>query len=64
MSLPPGTQVLLTRQPDGSWAAKLSPDGTAVEMTGGAEAGPRSVMVGLARLWFLQTGAGRQSSES
>src|SRR5438876_10190618 len=26
-SLPPGTQVSLTRQPDGSWAGTLSADG-------------------------------------
>src|SRR6516225_2194551 len=34
--LPAGTQVSLTRQPDGSWAGTLSADGTAVEMAGTA----------------------------
>jgi hypothetical protein len=58
-SLPPGTQVSLTRQPDGSWAGTLSADGTVVEMTGGAEAGPQSVLVALARLWVSESGAGR-----
>jgi hypothetical protein len=63
-SLPPGTQVSLTRQPDGSWAGLLSADGTVVEMTGGADAGPQSVLVGLARLWIAEAAAGRRSSES
>jgi hypothetical protein len=62
-SLPSGTQVSLTRQPDGSWAGTLSADGTAVEMTGGAEAGPQSVLVALARLWLSESRAGRQSSK-
>lgn len=63
MSLPPGTQVSLTRLPDGTWAGTLGAEGTTVEMTGNAGAGPHSVLVGLARLWVLQSGAGRQSSE-
>lgn len=63
MRLPPGTQISLTRLPDGSWAGTLGADGTTVEMTGNAGTGPQSVMVGLARLWLLQSGAGRQSSE-
>jgi hypothetical protein len=50
-SLPPGTQVCLTRQPDGSWAGTLSAVGTAVEMAGAAGAGPQSVIISLARLW-------------
>src|SRR5438552_12748977 len=57
-SLPPGTQVSLTRQPDGTWAGKLSGGGTTVELVGVAGAGPQSVIVALARLWAVQTGAG------
>jgi hypothetical protein len=56
-SLPPGTQVTLTRQPDGSWAGTLSADGTAVRMAGAAEAGPQSVIVALARLWMSESRA-------
>src|SRR5207237_4832743 len=44
-SLPPGTQVSLARQPDGSWAGTLSADGKAVEMTGTATAGRQSLLV-------------------
>src|SRR5262245_368663 len=58
--LPPGTQVSLTRQPDGSWAGTLSAEGTAVEMAGVAGAGPQSVLVALARLWVWESGAGRE----
>jgi hypothetical protein len=57
-SLPPGTQVSLTRQSDGSWAGTLSADGTAVRMAGTSGAGPQSVIVALARLWVLETEAG------
>jgi hypothetical protein len=49
--LPPGTQVSLTRQPDGSWAGTLSADGMTVEAAGPVDAGPQSVIVALARLW-------------
>ncbi len=61
-SLPPGTQISLTRLPDGTWAGTLGVEGTMVEMTGSAGAGPQSVLVGLARLWLLQSKAGRKSS--
>jgi hypothetical protein len=57
-SLPPGTQVTLTRQSDGSWAGTLSADGTAVRVAGAAEAGPQSVIVALARLWMSESRAG------
>jgi hypothetical protein len=59
-SLPPGTQVSLTRQPDGSWAGTLSADGTTAEVTGVAGAGPQSVIVALARLWISESGADRK----
>jgi hypothetical protein len=57
-SLPPGTQVSLTRQSDGSWAGTLSAAGTAVQVAGAAGAGPQSVIVALARLWVSESGAG------
>jgi hypothetical protein len=53
-SLPPGTQVSLTRQADGSWSGTLSADGKTVQTTGVAEAGPQSVIVALARLWLAE----------
>jgi ABC-type uncharacterized transport system fused permease/ATPase subunit len=62
-SLPPGTQMSLTRQPDGSWTGTLSADGTTVEMTGDSGAGPQSVLIALARLWLVQSGAGREESK-
>ena len=61
--LPPGTQVSLTSQPDGSWSGKLSADGKTVEVSGAAGAGPQSVIVALARLWVSESGAGREQSE-
>jgi hypothetical protein len=56
-SLPAGTQVSLTRQPDGSWTGTLSADGTTVEVTGVAGAGPQSIIVALSRRWASQSGA-------
>jgi hypothetical protein len=61
--LPPGTQVSLTRRTDGSWAGTLAADGTVVETDGAAGAGPQSVVVALARLWVVESGAARASSE-
>jgi hypothetical protein len=49
--LPPGTQVSLTRRPDGAWAGTLTAGGTTVENTGPPEAGAQAVLVALARLW-------------
>jgi len=57
-SLPPGTLVSLTRQPDGSWAGSLSADGKAVQTAGVAGAGPQSVIIALARLWVIESGTG------
>ena len=59
-SLPAGTQISLTRQPDGSWAGTLSADGTKVEVAPVAGTGPQSVIVMLARLWALESGACRE----
>ena len=60
--LPPGAQLSLTRRPDGSWAGTLAAAGTTVETEGTAGAGPLSVIIALARLWVLESGAGRQES--
>src|SRR5262245_35210431 len=56
--LPPGTQVSLTRQADGSWAGTLSAGGTVVEAAGMAGARPASVIVALARIWISQSATG------
>ena len=60
-SLPPGTQVSLTRQPDGSWVGMLTAAGTKVEAAGAAGAGPQSILVALARLWISESGTGRSA---
>src|SRR5688572_7042559 len=54
-SLPPGTKVTLTRQPDGSWAGTLCANGMTVAVAGVAGAGPESVIVAMARLWLSKT---------
>src|SRR5205823_5263120 len=59
--LPPGTQVSLTLQQDGSWIGSLSADGTTVEETGLPGAGPQSVIVALARRWLTQSGVEQKS---
>src|SRR6202158_5555362 len=61
--LPPGTQMSLTRRPDGSWAGTLAAAGTAVEAEGTAGSGPQSIIVALARLWVLESGAGQKQDE-
>jgi hypothetical protein len=54
--LPPGTQVTLTRRPDGTWAGRLAAGGAEVEATGD---GPTGLVVALTRLWLgRQAGAG------
>ena len=57
-SLPTGTQISLSRQPDGSWSGTLAGGGVTVETTAMAGAGPNSLVVALARLWLAQAGAG------
>jgi hypothetical protein len=57
-SLPAGTQVTLTRQPDGSWAGTLSGGGKVVEMAGAVGTGPQAIVVALARLWVSESGTG------
>ena len=58
--LPPGTQVSMSRQRDGSWAGTLSADGRTVKAAGTAEAGPQSVIITLARLWAAESPAWRK----
>jgi hypothetical protein len=50
--IPPGTQVSLTLQPDGSWSGTLTAGGSTVEFAGAADAGPQAVVVALARIWL------------
>jgi hypothetical protein len=59
-SLPPGTQVAMTRRPDGSWAGTLAAGGTAVEAVGD---GPQGLVVALARLWLSTHSAARRLEE-
>jgi hypothetical protein len=47
-ALPPGTQITMTRRPDGVWTGTLSADGRTVEVTG---EGPHGVTLALARRW-------------
>ena len=60
-SLPTGTQVTLTRRPDGCWAGTLSAGGPSVEAAGAAGAGPLAVVTILARLWLPARAAAPQS---
>jgi hypothetical protein len=62
--LPPGTQVTLTRQPDGSWSGTLSAAGTTVQAAGVADAGPQSVIVWMSRLWLTESGTSPQQTKS
>ena len=48
LSLPPGTQLAMTKHPDGKWKGTLTADGTSVEAVGD---GPNGLAVALARLW-------------
>jgi hypothetical protein len=46
--LPAGTQISMTRRPDGSWTGSLAAEGVAVQATGD---GPQGIAVTLARNW-------------
>jgi len=48
-SLPPGTQITLTRGPDGAWSGTLTAEGATLKTSAG---GPQGVTVALARLWL------------
>ena len=51
--LPTGTEVSMTRRPDGSWSGTLTAGGTTIEAIGD---GPQGVVVTLARQWVATTG--------
>src|SRR5215210_2327144 len=51
--LPTGTQVTLSRKPDGTWVGTLTAEGTKVDGTG---EGPSGLTVTLARLWMTARG--------
>ena len=51
--LPTGSQISLTRRPDGTWAGSLTAAGTKVETAGD---GMQGVAVALARLWVAANG--------
>lgn len=58
--LPPGTQIVMSRRPDGSWAGTLLAGGKKVEATGD---GPQGLTVTLARQWVLATQGGKPPGE-
>lgn len=51
--LPAGTQMSLTRRPDGTWAGTLTAAGKTVEGTGD---GPTGAALALARTWLAAAG--------
>ena len=53
--LPEGAQITMTRKADGGWSGTLFAKGKTVTFTGAAEAGPQSIVLALARLWFTET---------
>jgi hypothetical protein len=54
--LPAGTQISMSRRPDGAWSGSLTANGKTATFTGTVEAGPQSIVLALARLWHTQTG--------
>ena len=57
--LPVGTQVTISRLPNGTWTGKLTASGSTVETTGDSLQG---ATIALARLWALTQGAGGESA--
>ena len=51
--LPLGTQIALSRKPDGTWVGKLTGDGVTVEAAG---IGPQGLTIALARSWLAAKG--------
>jgi hypothetical protein len=49
--LPPGSEVFMTRKPDGTWTGTLSGAGIVVEGVGD---GPQGLIVALARFWVAK----------
>lgn len=58
--LPIGTQLAMSRKPDGSWTGKLSAAGTTVEAVG---VGPQGLTIALARLWLSSSGVKTNSNK-
>ena len=54
-ALPPGTQVALTRRPDGTWAGTLTANGRTVEAVADS---PQPLPATLAQIWAAALGAG------
>jgi hypothetical protein len=54
-ALPLGTQVALTRRPDGLWAGTLTANGTTVDAVGDS---PQPLPATLAQIWAVARGAG------
>jgi hypothetical protein len=52
-ALPPGTQMTMSRRPDGVWIGSLTANGTKVDATGD---GPQGVIITLARNWIAASG--------
>ncbi len=54
-TLPQGTQISMNRKADGAWTGTLTANGKSVTFTGTSEAGPQSIVLALARLWYAET---------
>ena len=53
LMLPLGTQISMSRKPDGNWVGKLIAEGTTVDAVG---VGPQGLTVALARNWLAAKG--------
>jgi hypothetical protein len=58
-ALPPGTQMIISRRPDGVWAGTLTVGSTKVEAIGD---GPQGVTITLARNWITASGTGANAA--
>ena len=59
--LPAGTQIVMSRRPDGIWAGALIAGGKKIEATGD---GPQGLTVTLARQWVLATQGSKPPAEA
>jgi hypothetical protein len=62
--LPCGTQVSLSRRPDGSWAGTLAAGGIEVQCAGVVDAGPQSVLGALAQQWVAASAERQQPDDA
>jgi hypothetical protein len=60
--LPPGTQLTVVLESDGSWAGTLTAEGKAVQIPGAVNVGPQAVLLALARRWLKEHGSDANSS--